>query len=106
MKGVLILGSGNIVHNLRMVNWRDPDGHYDWAEEINQKFKDSILSNEFDKLINYEKFGSAAQLAVPTPDHYFPMIYIMGLKHKDEEIKFFNDKTVLGSVSMTSFITV
>ena len=105
-KGVLILGSGNIVHNLRMVNWRDPDGHYDWAEEINQKFKDSILSNEFDKLINYEKFGSAAQLAVPTPDHYFPMIYIMGLKHKDEEIKFFNDKTVLGSVSMTSFITV
>ena len=105
-KGVLILGSGNIVHNLRLVNWKNPDGKYDWAEDMNSKFKENILSNEFSKLINYNDFGSAAQLAVPTPDHYFPMIYILGLKQKNEEVKFFNDKTVLGSISMTSFMTV
>jgi 4,5-DOPA dioxygenase extradiol len=104
-RGIMILGSGNIVHNLRMINWKNPDGHYDWAEEMNQKFKENILSGEFDKLINYEKFGSAAHMAVPTPDHYFPMIYILGLKQKNEEINIFNDKTIFGSISMTSFIT-
>lgn len=105
-KGVLIMGSGNIVHNLGLVNWKNPEGHYDWAEEINSKFKESIFNNEINKLIDYENFGSSAKLAVPTEDHYFPMLYVMGLKQNNEEIKFFNDKTVLGSVSMTSFITV
>ena len=105
-KGVLILGSGNIVHNLRLVNWKNPDGKYDWAEDMNSKFKENILSNEFSKLINYNDFGSEAKLAIPTPDHYFPMLYILGLKQKNEEVLFFNDKTVLGSVSMTSFMTV
>lgn len=105
-KGVLILGSGNIVHNLRLVNWKNPDEKYDWAEDVNSKFKENILSNEFSKLINYNDFGSEAKLAIPTPDHYFPMLYILGLKQKNEEVLFFNDKTVLGSVSMTSFMTV
>ncbi|MFZ2323847.1 MAG: 4,5-DOPA dioxygenase extradiol [Ignavibacteriaceae bacterium] len=105
-KGVLILGSGNIVHNLRLVNWKNPDEKYDWAEDMNSKFKENILSNEFSKLINYNDFGSEAKLAIPTPDHYFPMLYILGLKQKNEEVLFFNDKTVLGSVSMTSFMTL
>jgi len=103
-KGVLILGSGNLVHNLRMINWQNPEGKYDWAEEINGKFKENILSNHFKNLVNYNELGSEAKLAIPTTDHYIPMLYILGLRNKKDEIKFFNDKTVLGSISMTSFI--
>lgn len=102
--GVLILGSGNLVHNLRMINWQNPEGKYDWAEEINNKFKENIISNNFNNLINYSGLGSEAKLAIPSPDHYLPMIYILGLKNKNEDVKFFNDKTVLGSISMTSFV--
>lgn len=103
-RGVLILGSGNLVHNLKLINWQNPEGKYDWAEEINSKFKTNILSNDFTKLINYNDLGSEAKLAIPTTDHYIPMLYILGLRNKRDEIKFFNDKTVLGSISMTSFI--
>jgi len=103
-KGVLILGSGNLVHNLRMINWQNPEGKYDWAEEINSKFKENILNNHFKNLVNYNELGSEAKLAIPTTDHYIPMLYILGLRNKKDEIKFFNDKTVLGSISMTSFI--
>lgn len=103
-KGVLILGSGNIVHNLRMINWQNPEGKYDWAEEINSKFRKNILSDDLKKLVNYNELGSEANLAIPTTDHYIPMLYILGLRIKRDEIKFFNDKIVLGSISMTSFI--
>ena len=103
-RGVLILGSGNLVHNLKLINWQNPEGNYDWAEEINSKFKTNILSNDFTKLVNYNDLGSEAKLAIPTTDHYIPMLYILGLRNKRDEIKFFNDKTVLGSISMTSFI--
>ena len=103
-KGVLILGSGNLVHNLRMINWQNPEGKYDWAEEINSKFKENILSDDLKKLVNYNELGSEAKLAIPTIDHYIPMLYILGLRNKKDEIKFFNDKIVLGSISMTSFI--
>lgn len=102
--GVLILGSGNLVHNLKLINWQNPEGKYDWAEEINRKFKTNILSNDFTKLVNYNDLGSEAKLAIPTTDHYIPMLYILGLRNKRDEIQFFNDKTVLGSISMTSFI--
>jgi 4,5-DOPA dioxygenase extradiol len=103
-RGVLILGSGNLVHNLKLINWQNPEGKYDWAEEINSKFKTNILSNDFTKLINYNDLGSEAKLAIPTTEHYIPMLYILGLRNKRDEIKFFNDKTVLGSISMTSFL--
>lgn len=103
-KGVLILGSGNLVHNLRMINWQNPEGKYDWAEEINSKFRKNILSDDLKKLVNYNELGSEAKLAIPTIDHYIPMLYILGLRNKKDEIKFFNDKIVLGSISMTSFI--
>ena len=103
-KGVLILGSGNLVHNLRMINWQNPEGKYDWAEEINSKFRKNILSDDLKKLVNYNELGSEAKLAIPTIDHYIPMLYILGLRIKRDEIKFFNDKIVLGSISMTSFI--
>jgi len=105
-KGVLIVGSGNIVHNLRMVAWdkiNSPFG-YDWAIEANEKMKALVTGHEFSALFDYQKYGQAFQLAVPTPDHYYPLMYTLGTIDKNEEIKIFNDIAVAGSLTMTSFI--
>ena len=102
-KGVLIIGSGNMVHNLGMVNWRNPRETYDWAQEANETFKRRILEGNHRDLINYSSLGKAATLSIPTLEHYLPMLYSLGLKNEQEEVTFFNDKTVMGSVSMTSF---
>jgi 4,5-DOPA dioxygenase extradiol len=101
-KGVLIIGSGNMVHNLGMVNWRNPNGGYDWADEMNATFKKLIESNNHKELINYTSLGKAASLAIPTPEHYLPLLYVLGLKEEKENVSFFNDKTLMGSLSMTS----
>ena len=104
-KGVLIIGSGNMVHNLRMVAWdklNEPEFGYDWAQEINQVFKEKIVAGDVQSLIQYERLGSAAQLAIPTPDHYYPLLYTLGLQDKTDAIDFFNDKAVGGSLTMTS----
>ena len=101
-KGVLIIGSGNMVHNLHIMNWKLPDSGYDWAEEINNKFKSLIVAGDHNSLLHYDRLGEGAKLAIPTPDHYFPLLYSLGLKDKSESVEFFNDKTVMGSVSMTS----
>jgi 4,5-DOPA dioxygenase extradiol len=101
-KGVLIIGSGNMVHNLRMINWETPDSGFDWAEEMNTTFKSLIDKGEFQKLIDHDALGPAAKLAIPTPDHYYPLMYSLGLKQKGESVAFFNDKLSMGSISMTS----
>jgi 4,5-DOPA dioxygenase extradiol len=101
-KGVLIFGSGNMIHNLGILNW-NAQGGYDWAIEMNEKFKELILENNHKPLINYESLGKAAKLSIPTPEHYLPMLYTLGLKEDKEQVKFFNDKTMMGSISMTSF---
>ncbi len=103
-RGILILASGNIVHNLRMVRWDAPDTAYDWADEMNSKFKKHILDGSAKELFDYRRFGSAGMLAVPTPEHYLPMLYAAGLRKQNETVEFFNDKTIMGSISMTSFI--
>ena len=104
-KGVLIIGSGNMVHNLRMVAWdklNEPEYGFDWAIEMNTIFKDKISSGDFKALIDYEKLGSAAKLAIPTTDHYFPLLYNIALQDSKDDISFFNDKPVGGSLTMTS----
>jgi len=104
-KGVMIIGSGNIVHNLRQVAWDRPDdeeyGH-DWAIEANELVKKLILENNHKALIDYQSLGRAVQLAAPTPDHFLPLLYALALKKDDEEVSFFNDKAVMGSLTMTS----
>lgn len=104
-RGVLIIGSGNMVHNLRMVAWDkmnlDEYG-YDWALQMNDKFKELIDNGSHDQLIHYEKLGREALLSIPTPEHYLPLIYALGLQKSNEAIKFFNDKPVGGSLTMTS----
>ncbi|MBB3056692.1 4,5-DOPA-extradiol-dioxygenase [Mucilaginibacter gotjawali] len=104
-KGVLIIGSGNIVHNLRMVAWDrlyEPNYGYDWAKQINGTFKDLIASGDHDSLIHYERLGQEAMMAIPTPEHYLPLIYTLGLKGKNDAVSFFNDQAVGGSLTMTS----
>jgi 4,5-DOPA dioxygenase extradiol len=104
-RGVLIIGSGNMVHNLRMISWEhanDPDYGFDWAKTANNFFKDRILDGNFGPLIKYNQLGTEVQMAVPTPDHYLPLLYTLALKEKDEAVTFFNDKSVMGSLTMTS----
>ncbi|MNJ97218.1 LigB family dioxygenase [compost metagenome] len=102
-KGVLILGSGNMVHNLRMMSWEMiHGGGYDWALEMNDKFKSLILNREHQQLADYRNLGREAMLAIPTPEHYLPLMYTLGLQNGTEEVSLFNDKAVGGSLTMTS----
>lgn len=103
-KGVLIVGSGNMVHNLRMVAWNklNESYAYDWATEANEKMKSYILAGEHDKLIHFNKQGKAFDLAIPTPEHFLPLIYVLALKNNKDKITLFNDKPVAGSLTMTS----
>ena len=106
-QGILIIGSGNMVHNLGMVAWnkmQEDDYAYDWAREANENMKDFILHDEHDKLIDYTSRGKAFLLAIPSPEHYLPLLYALALKGKDEGIQLFNDKAVAGSLSMTSVL--
>lgn len=104
-KGVLIIGSGNMVHNLGLIKWdqlNTNDYAYDWAREASIKMKQFIMDDNHNALINYKSNGKAFELSVPSPDHYLPLLYILGLKEKNEHITLFNDKAVAGSLTMTS----
>lgn len=99
-KGVLIIGSGNIVHNLREVVWEDTA--YDWALDFDAKMKDLILSGDHQAIIDYAKLGRSARLAVPTLEHYLPLLYVLGAQDKADVVNFFADRVTLGSMSMRS----
>ena len=106
-KGVLIVGSGNMVHNFgyaAMPQGGDFNAHFghDWAIEANENFKKMIADNDHKPLINYQKHSRAFQLSAPTPEHYLPMLYSVALRGKNENVSFFNDAVVAGSFSMTS----
>lgn len=104
-KGLLIIGSGNMVHNLRMVDWQrlnEVDYSYDWASEASEKMKNFILSGDHKQLINYQSQGQEFSLAIPTPEHYLPLLYSLALKKEKDEVSLFNDKAVAGSLTMTS----
>lgn len=104
-KGILIVGSGNIIHNLGLVDFaqmhRDNYG-YDWAIEAREGMHQCLLSGDFQPLLDYQKQSTAWKLAIPTPDHYLPLVYALGLKEKQESLHLFNDKLLAGSLSMTS----
>lgn len=104
-KGILIIGSGNMVHNLRMLAWdkiSEPGFGFDWAMELNEIFKKHISEGNHFPLINYSGLGTAANLAIPTPEHYLPLLYCLALRGNKDEVSFFNDKAVAGSLTMTS----
>lgn len=104
-KGILIVGSGNMVHNLGMVAWDKLDTAgfgYDWALEASDKMKNAMINRDHQTLMNYKSQGKAMNLAIPTPDHFLPLLYILALQEKNETTNIFNDKAVAGSLTMTS----
>lgn len=103
-KGVLIVGSGNMVHNLGKVAWNrlNETYAYEWATEANEKMKSFIINGEHNPLINFKSQGKAFDLAIPTPEHYLPLLYALALQQKDDQVSLFNDKAVAGSLTMTS----
>jgi 4,5-DOPA dioxygenase extradiol len=104
-KGVLIVGSGNMVHNLRQVAWDkfNVDNYaFDWALEAGEKMKSFIQTNDHKQLINYRCHGKAFEMAIPTPEHYLPLLCALALQTNEEPVELFNDKAVGGSLLMTS----
>ncbi|QIQ22465.1 4,5-DOPA-extradiol-dioxygenase [Zophobihabitans entericus] len=101
-QGVLILGSGNVVHNLRMIIWNENALPHPWAIEFNSYIKDAIVNDKLGNVLNY-KTHSAAKYAVPTEDHFLPLIYILGCKNESDKIEVFAEEFSLGALSMTSY---
>ncbi len=103
-QGVLIFGSGNVVHNLARVNWDMENEGYEWAETFDQYIFDHIQERKHEKVIDYKEAGSPATLAFTTIDHFAPLLYVLGASDKEDTITTFNKACVLGSLSMTSYL--
>ena len=103
-KGVMIVGSGNIVHNLRAVNFQKNAKPYDWAVEFDAKMRGWIENGDHASVIDFQKLGGLAELAHPTYDHFLPLIYTLGFQNNNEIPEFFNDDFDMSSVSMRSMI--
>lgn len=102
-KGVLIIGSGNIVHNLYQVDFSEDARPLPWAIEFDEIVKENLLKRDFTSLIHYENFGSSAKWAVPTNDHYLPMLYTLGLAENNEKLTFTFEEIQNASLSMRCF---
>jgi len=101
-RGVLILGSGNIVHNLRKINWNDPKGPpYPWATEFDTEVKNALDARDEDALVFHkQKFGEASQLSVPTDEHYLPLLCCYGASMPEDKISYPYEGFEMGSLSM------
>jgi 4,5-DOPA dioxygenase extradiol len=102
-QGVLILGSGNVVHNLAKINW-ELEGGYPWAEEFDAYIKAAILEGNHQKVIHYEQSGKASEMAFFTPEHFNPLLYVLGATGENDKVEVFNDACILGSLSMTGYL--
>ncbi len=103
-RGVLIVGSGNIVHNLGLITFDEVASPYEWAIEFDELSKKLIIDRNHQSLIDYKKLGSAAHLAIPTPEHYWPLLYVLALQEPDEQVQFFAEGVTHKSISMRSFV--
>ena len=101
-EGVLVFGTGNVVHNLGMVDFSHQGG-YDWAYEFDAYIKEKVLAHDFQAVLDYKRAGSSAGLAVPLPDHFHPLLYVLGAAEAHDTIKVYNDACTLGSLSMTCY---
>jgi 4,5-DOPA dioxygenase extradiol len=97
---ILVIASGNIVHNLGAVVWQDTA--HAWALAFDGQIKRLIVSGDHDAIIHYERLGDTARASVPTAEHFLPLLYLLGLQEAGEETRFFNEKVTLGAISMTS----
>jgi 4,5-DOPA dioxygenase extradiol len=102
-EGVLILASGNVVHNLFKINW-EMDGGYPWADEFDHYIIKKVTSKEYQDVIHYKRAGKAAELAFYTPEHFYPLLYILGASSEEDELTIVNDCCLMGSLSMTCYL--
>jgi 4,5-DOPA dioxygenase extradiol len=102
-QGVMIFGSGNIVHNLSLVNW-DMDGGYPWAVAFDSYIKSKIVSQQYEDVVDYRKAGESAHLAFYTPDHFLPLLYVLGAVDPDDGLTILNESCTMGSISMTCYL--
>jgi 4,5-DOPA dioxygenase extradiol len=102
-EGVLIIGSGNIVHNLGVIQWGRKSAPYPWATEFDRTFRESLERRHHEPLINHAALGEAARMSIPTPDHYLPALYALGAQSDDDTLSILTDGIELGSISMLSF---
>jgi len=102
--GVLVIGSGNIIHNLSAIDFNDKAIPFGWAREFDMFVKNSIEKKQFNTLINYDKLGFLSRKAIPFNDHYLPMLYTLGMTGDNDEIRFVHESIQNGSISMRSFI--
>lgn len=101
-QGILVLGSGNIVHNLRQMKYNENDEPYKWAVDFDKFIADAIINDDHDKLINYKNYGQSALLSVPTDEHFLPLLYVAALKEEKDEVEFIFEGIENGSLSMRS----
>jgi 4,5-DOPA dioxygenase extradiol len=103
-RGVLVVGSGNIVHNLRRLSRQLPDAGFDWAVEFDTRIKDFVDKNDHRGVVEYAALGTAARLAVPTNEHFLPLLYALALKDEADRVTYFNDRLTMGGISMRSLL--
>jgi 4,5-DOPA dioxygenase extradiol len=104
--GILVIGSGNIIHNLSEVDFSDAAQPFAWAKEFDSVVKSKLETKDFDDLVNYKNLGPSSNRAIPFKDHYLPMLYTLGMVEDNESIWFINETIQNGSVSMRSFRTL
>lgn len=99
-QGVLVMGSGNIVHNLLLMAWQEEA--YDWAEEFDETIRQRIVARDHQAIIDFPRLGESARLAIPSNEHFLPLLYALALQEDDEAVDFFNERVTLGAISMRS----
>jgi 4,5-DOPA dioxygenase extradiol len=102
-QGILLMGSGNVVHNLSRMVFNDAPAH-DWAVRFNARVRDALLGPTPEELINFSEWGADAALAAPTDEHFLPLLYVIGSRRDDEPLAIFNDVVELGAISMLSVV--
>jgi 4,5-DOPA dioxygenase extradiol len=99
-EGVLVVGSGNLVHNLRVIQWEG--GAYDWAKRFDANVSRRIIAADHDALVHYDRLGPDAARSIPTNEHFLPLLYALALRQPGEGVRFFAEQVVMGSISMRS----
>lgn len=101
-RGILFIGSGNVVHNLRMLNWQSPGRGFDWAVATDTRMRDLMNAGNHQALVQWQKLGAEAEMAINSAEHYLPLLYILGLMHEHEQPVYYNEVMDMGSISMRS----
>lgn len=102
-EGILLMGSGNVVHNLGLLDWSKKGG-FTWAVEFDAYIRDRIVHGEHEDVVHYEKAGESSRQAFYTPDHFYPLLYVLGACEPNEKVHIFNESCLMGSLSMTGYL--